>query len=231
MKSIIRTVPASLATALAISLVGAAAQASPVGTTYDVEVFATSDSDDFVGPFGEVTFDGVSETITDDFGATQNDVRVNESVSSGGPGIELVTFELQGVAADGAVAPLFGETLAFDPVAISFFPISWGPGAPVPVLNDFSVIEVSGSNPDGDSVDFLNQPFTLTDVRLVTIFGEDVYDIFIELDTGSFNQFALTDLSVTLEVPKTVVPVPAAVWLFGSGLIGLLGLARRRCAG
>ena len=26
----------------------------------------------------------------------------------------------------------------------------------------------------------------------------------------------------------SVVPVPAAVWLFGSGLIGLVGLARRR---
>ena len=27
---------------------------------------------------------------------------------------------------------------------------------------------------------------------------------------------------------RTVVPVPAAVWLFGSGLIGLVGLARRK---
>jgi hypothetical protein len=27
---------------------------------------------------------------------------------------------------------------------------------------------------------------------------------------------------------RTVVPVPAAVWLFGSGLIGLIGLARRK---
>ncbi|MCW9006033.1 MAG: VPLPA-CTERM sorting domain-containing protein [Gammaproteobacteria bacterium] len=26
----------------------------------------------------------------------------------------------------------------------------------------------------------------------------------------------------------TVVPVPAAVWLFGSGLIGLAGFARRK---
>ncbi|HSH29273.1 MAG TPA: VPLPA-CTERM sorting domain-containing protein [Thiohalobacter sp.] len=28
--------------------------------------------------------------------------------------------------------------------------------------------------------------------------------------------------------PATVVPVPAAVWLFGSGLLGLVGIARRR---
>jgi len=26
----------------------------------------------------------------------------------------------------------------------------------------------------------------------------------------------------------SVVPVPAAVWLFGSGLLGLLGIARRK---
>jgi hypothetical protein len=34
-----------------------------------------------------------------------------------------------------------------------------------------------------------------------------------------------TDLNLT--VVPTVVPVPAAVWLFGSGLLGLVGLARR----
>ena len=29
-------------------------------------------------------------------------------------------------------------------------------------------------------------------------------------------------------VNATVVPVPAAVWLFGSGLLGLIGIARRK---
>ena len=28
--------------------------------------------------------------------------------------------------------------------------------------------------------------------------------------------------------PTTVVPIPAAVWLFGSGLLGLIGVARRK---
>ena len=31
-----------------------------------------------------------------------------------------------------------------------------------------------------------------------------------------------------LNFDRVVVPVPAAVWLFGSGLLGLVGVARRR---
>lgn len=31
-------------------------------------------------------------------------------------------------------------------------------------------------------------------------------------------------------VPSEVVPIPSAVWLFGSGLLGLAGIARRRAA-
>lgn len=34
--------------------------------------------------------------------------------------------------------------------------------------------------------------------------------------------------SYSMSVTATVVPVPAAVWLFGSGLLGLVGIARRR---
>ena len=33
-----------------------------------------------------------------------------------------------------------------------------------------------------------------------------------------------------IEISQVVVPVPAAVWLFGSGLLGLVGIARRKKA-
>lgn len=42
-----------------------------------------------------------------------------------------------------------------------------------------------------------------------------------------FNGFLTTAYTMTF-TPTTVVPVPAAAWLFGSGLMGLAGLARRR---
>ena len=48
---------------------------------------------------------------------------------------------------------------------------------------------------------------------------------------GTFNALTLfggSDISHVRVYEQTVVPVPAAVWLFGSGLLGLVGAARRR---
>lgn len=44
---------------------------------------------------------------------------------------------------------------------------------------------------------------------------------------GTFQAEGDFDFSVFTPVP-VVVPIPAAVWLFGSGLIGLIGMARRK---
>ena len=43
-------------------------------------------------------------------------------------------------------------------------------------------------------------------------------------DEGCFSNLAIDNVTVS------AVPVPAAVWLFGSGLVGLIGLARRKKA-
>lgn len=37
-----------------------------------------------------------------------------------------------------------------------------------------------------------------------------------------------TGSSYSMSISAAVVPVPAAVWLFGSGLLGLVGIARRK---
>jgi hypothetical protein len=55
--------------------------------------------------------------------------------------------------------------------------------------------------------------------------------LFIE-SAGQANALESTsefDLTITFGV-ATVVPIPAAVWLFGSGLLGLVGMARRKKA-
>lgn len=51
----------------------------------------------------------------------------------------------------------------------------------------------------------------------MTLFGHEAGD-----PTNSF-QTTITGMAV-----PSAVPIPAAVWLFGSGLIGLIGIARRR---
>jgi hypothetical protein len=52
-------------------------------------------------------------------------------------------------------------------------------------------------------------------------------------DTYNFNlfvDFALTGITLKDASPAAPVPIPATLWLFGSGLIGLGGIARKRKA-
>ena len=53
----------------------------------------------------------------------------------------------------------------------------------------------------------------------------------IELGAGGFTQFQteVWTIGSAFSTPA-IVPVPAAVWLFGSGLLGLVGVARRKKA-
>jgi len=48
-------------------------------------------------------------------------------------------------------------------------------------------------------------------------------------DTGPLQAFIeKKEVGIEVDIVTTVIPVPAAVWLFGSGLLGLVGIARRR---
>lgn len=47
-------------------------------------------------------------------------------------------------------------------------------------------------------------------------------------DASDFSPIALEPVFGTAAVTVTAVPVPAAAWLMGSGLVGLAGVARRR---
>ena len=57
-----------------------------------------------------------------------------------------------------------------------------------------------------------------------TTLDAGLIDIGLRNRTSAIYSIAFDEYSVTL------VPVPAAVWLFGSGLIGLIGVARRKKA-
>ena len=79
---------------------------------------------------------------------------------------------------------------------------------------------------------------SLTDSVSFDIAAGDTFTIYAELKALTFGGYAdaFSTLGMTFDDtsnlvalgPMTAVPVPAAVWLFGSGLVGLIGVARAR---
>ena len=50
---------------------------------------------------------------------------------------------------------------------------------------------------------------------------------FFVVGNSATEDYRINQVSVTVE-NSAVVPIPAALWLFGSGLLGLIGFARRK---
>ena len=126
------------------------------------------------------------------------------------------------------------------------------PGTQLAMFDD-SDTSFAGSNlaiPVPQTVDFTSGginagDFTATNEALATLnlTGSDWFRLAISTDAGTSwsgdtsiiflgaNSYTVnfSDGSV-LEVDVKVIPVPAAVWLFGSGLLGLVGITRRKKA-
>jgi hypothetical protein len=94
------------------------------------------------------------------------------------------------------------------------------------VVNGAAKGDGPGSNVFWWSVDLNDNPtlFTFTD-------GSTVYQLKVEISPDTETKFmlcdALFDVTFTLE-ECTAVPIPAALWLLGSGLVGMLGFRRIR---
>lgn len=93
----------------------------------------------------------------------------------------------------------------------------------------------------GEEFLFLSSPgLNLSTTGSLTFTVDDGDDFYVvaELQANAQNGFASStntlnmsfdnDTGLTAVEQTTVIPVPAAVWLFASGLIGLIGIARRR---
>lgn len=85
---------------------------------------------------------------------------------------------------------------------------------------------------------------TIWDSNMIDLYGAGVNGIVSPFDANTLLTYSLTvsvvmddystvelsNASITMSNNISAVPVPAAAWLFGSGLIGLVGMARRKKA-
>ncbi|MEN8205159.1 MAG: VPLPA-CTERM sorting domain-containing protein [Pseudomonadota bacterium] len=201
------------------SLEGTFSAGSGPGGGTGIESYSTS---------GPVPFDNQPDSFFDSGTVAGNNATITEmlTVSAGpvpGTDIELLEFW---IAADPL---LFNETLLVDvPVRLEINGLYWDPEMP---LGGVDVRDVYGSVDGTGVVNFIangiDQPGSSWSHSGKGRAADPLNFVFL-LDSQQFNDFSLDGLHVEIEITKaSPVPVPAAAWLFGSGLLGLTGIARR----
>lgn len=125
-----------------------------------------------------------------------------------------------------------GATPASDTTQVSGVTYPLGAGPMVTTLwNTTSIgVPVLGTNPSG-TLPLVTDTVVTTDGSAITgVGGSPMPTAPFAGYNANFDIISMTITSCTPDVcpPPAAVPVPAAVWLFGSGLVGLAGIARRR---
>ena len=139
--------------------------------------------------------------------ALQGPINANSSVS----------YSLTSTTAAGAqIAPVVGSNI------VSAFEVDTSIGG-LPSLN--KGVDV------GNTFFFVGGPLTQNSpvyTASSSFTGDLAYDLMtVKVD---FSLSADSTVGISGFVQQVVVPIPPAVWLFGSGLIGLIGMARRKKA-
>lgn len=231
-----KTTLATLAMAAAIAYAPSGSAALVNGTFEDGD----ATGGDFGGANGWTTFETVFTNATDgpNFGPVSHDAGGTQSLKMYGP---FVPGGAAGAFQSESATP--GNTYDLDA-----WVMNWA-GDP---FGNLGILQLnfldSGGNALAGGVQVSFDPFGTADVDLSVVQdGADVSDwtqlslsavapagtvevqaFLLHIQTGdpccSGGSLFWDDVSLT----ETVVPVPAAVWLFGSGLLGLVGFARRR---
>jgi len=130
---------------------------------------------------------------------------------------DATTIELSTVNAAGAATGDFASTIGFPPPTGTGGIASIAPFGPV-----INFLTIGGWQLDLDTLNITDQT-----AGLLTLDGTGTVSgngLEATAARWSFSGESPINYSMTI----ATVPVPAAVWLFGSGLIGLVGVARRK---
>jgi hypothetical protein len=163
----------------------------------------------------EVTDEGGGETL------------FNFSVAAGdNAAVKEIFFDDAGGLLDFSSAS-FDESDGIDPYGVDFKPFMEGGNLPAGNTVDFdSTFFTKARSPSGDDKYGIDNGESLG----ISFFGTDfdtilaairVFDLGIGVHVGSVGD------GYEFSESLTVVPVPAAFWLFGSALIGFIGLSRK----
>jgi hypothetical protein len=147
------------------------------------------------------------------FGAAHFGVTASQTVTGG------ATPESDDTTGAGAIGPAVLATTVWNTTTLPGAGLGTNPSGTLPLVTDTVVDTTNGDlgiggtpMPAGPFAGF-NANFDITSVHIDSC-----------VETGNNPQGDLTAGCAA----APVVPVPAAVWLFGSGLLGLVGIARRR---
>jgi hypothetical protein len=150
---------------------------------------------------------------------------------------DFLTLSIAGIDLNGAMLAMFDDS-DIDTYAGSWLLIGDNVGAEVRFTTSGSDTIANSYTQSGASGVFVDGPLTLT--------GSSAFTLAVSYDNGSTwlgdTSWETTDSpdaflihfdgihgnAATIGIDLAPVPVPAAVWLFASGLIGMVGVARRR---
>lgn len=113
----------------------------------------------------------------------------------------------------------------------------WSASSATPTTADLTLL---GSNDNTTTLSGFESGFNVKDAQLkfslvagdyfarITAIGSTPFDYDFNVDTTNIAGTGAVISNFTAAVAPAAVPLPAAVWMFGTGLMGFLGLAKRK---
>jgi hypothetical protein len=144
-------------------------------------------------------------------------------------GNTLTVSGLEGAPAPALVSFAGGVLIEFDntadSLAMDFGNDELGLGS----IGDLAILQVFR---DGNLVGTSSLAMNFNDLidQTISITGVTFDSAIIDYTTPAGDPIGLARVIDNIVFEAAVVPIPASVWLFGSGLLGLVGMARRKKA-